>query len=279
MPKRPCALTILDDDTTIIAADKFGDVYSLPLLFPEGPDQVAAKSTAQVTQAESSKPFVPAANELTIHSQRNRKALENQKRQTNNPIEKLEPTFEHTLLLGHVSMLTDVALSTLQGQNYIITADRDEHIRVSRGIPQSHIIESFCLGHTEFVSRLCIPAQRRQVLISGGGDDDIFVWEWLKGRLLSKVDLKSHVEAVMGKIKSTNELQEPAVQIKVAVSGLLHIELSKTQGCKDIIIVICEGYVSPHQKGIGNAANDLTAFRAFSYFNSPLKTSSNISKQ
>lgn len=54
--------------------------------------------------------------------------------------------FEHKLLLGHVSMLTDIALVVLNGRNYIITADRDEHIRISRGIPQSHIIEGFCLG-------------------------------------------------------------------------------------------------------------------------------------
>ena len=30
MPKRPCAIQISPDNTTIICGDKFGDVYSLP---------------------------------------------------------------------------------------------------------------------------------------------------------------------------------------------------------------------------------------------------------
>jgi len=52
------------------------------------------------------------------------------------------------LLLGHASLLTAMALT--QDENYIITADRDEHIRVSH-YPDGHSIERFCLGHTKCV--------------------------------------------------------------------------------------------------------------------------------
>lgn len=52
-------------------------------------------------------------------------------------------------LLGHVSMLLDFCLS-LNGKR-ILTADRDEKLRISR-YPQSFVIDNFCLGHTSFIS-------------------------------------------------------------------------------------------------------------------------------
>ncbi|TVY84995.1 tRNA (guanine-N(7)-)-methyltransferase non-catalytic subunit trm82 [Lachnellula suecica] len=221
MPKRPCALTITDDNTTILSADKFGDVYSLPLLTSTPPE--ASKESSQVPDQL----FKPSANELTIHSQRNRKALENQKRQNKVKTEKSGPEFEHSLLLGHVSLLTDVKLAKSGERTYVITADRDEHIRVSRGIPKAHIIENFCLGHKEFISRICIPGTRPEILISGGGDDELYVWDWEKGLLISKAELRSLVERFTGDDKVG----------KVAVSGIYHTR----QGEADIIIVTIEG--------------------------------------
>jgi tRNA (guanine-N(7)-)-methyltransferase subunit TRM82 len=238
MPKRPCALAITDDNSAIISADKFGDVYSLPLIPLETLE--APKSTYN-TPEPSVKTFTPAANELTIHSQRNRKALENQRRQTNKTSEKPEPIFEHKLLLGHVSMLTDIALVTLGNRNYIITADRDEHIRVSRGIPQTHIIEGFCLGHTEFISRIYVPADRPELLISGGGDDEIFVWEWESGTLVSKMELKKYVLAALREFDKDEGSDIPAEQLKIAVSGIYHTRQTFNDSLQDIIVVTCEG--------------------------------------
>jgi len=228
MPKRPCAVVLTSNDQTIISADKFGDVYALPLI-PSAPTQESPAVKELTPEISSNTPFKPAASDLTVHSIRNLKALENQKRQTNKPSEKEVPTFEHKLLLGHVSLLTDVILAVFQGKNYIITADRDEHIRVSRGIPQAHVIESYCLGHKEFVSRLCIPDTRPEVLISGGGDDHLFVWDWLNGKLLSKVNLVSFPDGFPD--------QPKPLTTKIAVSGLYHAKTASG----DIIIATCEG--------------------------------------
>ncbi|XP_018103550.1 tRNA (guanine-N(7)-)-methyltransferase non-catalytic subunit wdr4 isoform X3 [Xenopus laevis] len=70
------------------------------------------------------------------------------------------------LELGHLSMLLDVTIS-LDGK-HIITCDRDEKIRVSCwGAP--HVIMSFCLGHTEFVSQLLPLPGQEKLLLSGSG--------------------------------------------------------------------------------------------------------------
>jgi tRNA (guanine-N(7)-)-methyltransferase subunit TRM82 len=236
MPKRPCALALTNHDSTIIAADKFGDVYSLPLLFSESESLAVVSGNDQ-----PSKPFVPAANDLTVHSQRNRKALENQKKQKNKAPEKSEPTFEHKLLLGHVSLLTDVEVADIQDRSYIITADRDEHIRISRGIPQSHIIESFCLGHTEFVSRLCVPHGRPNLLVSGGGDKELYVWDWLTGGLVSKADLESLITSAVSDAETRMEYRQVRKDVNVAVSNISYARVLTENGSADIILVTSEG--------------------------------------
>lgn len=239
MPKRPCSLTFTRDNLTILAADKFGDVYALPLV-PSStptaettPDPIAtATPTATQPPSRSETPstpnpsaFRPQADPLTVHTKRNLKALENQKISLGRRAlqEQLNrPQFELTLLLGHVSMLTYIAVGTAPStteegktREYIITADRDEHIRVSRGMPQAHVIEGFCLGHEDFVSRLCVaPGGREEVLISGGGDDDLFVWDWVGSRLLSKASVWEHVSKFPGGGKLT----------KMAVTRILACE-------------------------------------------------------
>ena len=53
-----------------------------------------------------------------------------------------------TLILGHTSLLTSFLLTA--DEQYIITADSDEHIRVS-WYPQGYTIERYCLGHKKYV--------------------------------------------------------------------------------------------------------------------------------
>jgi len=203
MPKRPCAIALTPDDSTILCADKFGDVYSMPLMGQTydvtnndhglGPDE--AKQEVEGT----SEAFIPSASSLTVHTKRNKDALQQQQNLKKDTPEKAFLKFDHHLLLGHVSLLTDVACASLESsehvRTYIFTSDRDEHIRVSRGIPQAHIIEGYCLGHTHFVSKMCIPSLYPGLMISGGGDGYLLLWDWLSGSIKQKVELKSHVES------------------------------------------------------------------------------------
>ena len=230
MPKRPSSVVIAPD-STIICADKFGDVYSLPLIFdPSAPGPDSTSSPAPEKSA-----FKPSANVTTVHSKRNRRALDMQQRQIelasrakNDLPTKTESNFEHTLLLGHVSMLTSLVLGESEGRRYILTGDRDEHIRVSRYIPQAYVIEGFCLGHKEFVSNMIIPTSRPEVLIAGGGDEELFIWDWKAGKLLSKTSILSLAQEILPEVT------------KVAISGLYSLLLSTESGKHVYVLAICE---------------------------------------
>lgn len=226
MPKRPNAITLTADGNTILCADKFGDVYSLPLITSASTTSGASNASTPVSTPTPQPDKRKGANRFTVHSQRNLKALEDQEksRNSNRDTPKEGPSFEHELIIGHVSMLTAVVLANLKGKTYILTADRDEHIRVSRGIPQAYVIESYCLGHNAFIGALCTPATQPELLISGGGDNELFVWDWLAGKLLHKVDLLSHVRGVVADAQ------------KIAVSGLYSYPTERGSH----VVAICE---------------------------------------
>ena len=222
MPKRPSAVTLTQDQQTILCADKFGDVYAMPLLWqpPSSPDEISNAPdptegyTSFKAPSKTAKPSAPAASSATVHTKTNLRALAEQQRLATRPdlnSPKKTPNkdalnFPHKLLLGHVSLLTDLVAVTLTSpsnfpgqRSYILTSDRDEHIRVSRGMPQAHIIENFCLGHGHFVNKIHVPPWRPEVLISGGGDEFLIVWDWIKGETTQQVDLLTHVETVRKK--------------------------------------------------------------------------------
>ncbi|CAF0909615.1 unnamed protein product [Adineta ricciae] len=77
-------------------------------------------------------------------------------------------------LMGHLSMLLDIAfVRTDDEQEYILTADRDEKIRLSH-YPNAYNIEGYCLGHTEFVSHVKLIDSNR--ILSASGDGTLRLW-------------------------------------------------------------------------------------------------------
>lgn len=253
MPKRPCTVAVTPDNSTILCGDKFGDVYSLPILgkpYDEASDASKAE-TKKVHDGSKEKhvPFIPAASSRTVHTKKNQEALRNQQRQIRHKKEKKVLNFEHQLLLGHVSLLTDLACVSLEKHDsasrkrreYIITSDRDEHIRISRGIPQAHIVEGYCQGHTEFISKLCILHNHPHLLVSGGGDDYLLIWDWQHGTLHQRLDLKEAVDRLKTKDVSMGRdiagSEQPIInnqEQSIAVSGIWSTPAGQ-------IIVTCEG--------------------------------------
>ncbi|XP_021580956.2 tRNA (guanine-N(7)-)-methyltransferase non-catalytic subunit WDR4 isoform X1 [Ictidomys tridecemlineatus] len=105
----------------------------------------------------------------------------------------LEPHGGGRLELGHLSMLLDVAVSP--DDRFVLTADRDEKIRVSWAAAP-HSIEAFCLGHTEFVSRILVVPSHPELLLSSSGDCTLRLWEYRSGRQLQCCDLARLQEPV-----------------------------------------------------------------------------------
>ncbi|ODV58605.1 Trm82p [Ascoidea rubescens DSM 1968] len=103
----------------------------------------------------------------------------------------------YTLLLGHVSMLTDLLL----WNQSVISADRDEHIRFSN-FNNPFIIENFLFGHTQFISSLNIPKFNNNLLISAGGDQQIFFWnlsQTHQNHPILKFDIKPFIYPYLNK--------------------------------------------------------------------------------
>lgn len=95
-----------------------------------------------------------------------------------------------TLILGHVSILTCHCIS--RDGKKILSADRDEHIRISR-YPDSYVVDRYLFGAEGFVSALHISELRPEVLISGGGEGVLRIWDWTTGRGLGMVDISEEV--------------------------------------------------------------------------------------
>ena len=145
-----------------------------------------------------------------------------------------------SLLLGHLSQLLDLALS--HAGDLILTADRDEKIRVSR-YPNSYNILNFCLGHTEFVTCLCLVQDKDQVL-SGSGDGTVRLWNYRDGVQIFCLDVtqqvrqdkenkEKHQETEKNGVTRVDPPSEPAV-VKIRSSG--DILIVQVESCRNLFI-------------------------------------------
>lgn len=159
-----------------------------------------------------------------------------------------------TLILGHLSMLLDVLIT--YDNKYIITADRDEKIRVSQ-FPNAYNIESYCLGHTKFVSNISQLPQDHNILISAGGDGAIKLWDYKNGRELDSINYGENIPA--DDVKKLNEnLQELELTEMVMTLPVKHLRLMQLDenSCIFSVSFYGSGNIFLYHV-IGNIANKL----------------------
>lgn len=112
-------------------------------------------------------------------------------------LKKDDVPFGGRLLMGHLSIILDVLVT--QDKKFIVTCDRDEKIRVSH-FPNSYCIQSFCLGHTEFVSSIISlrdDNDGRQLILSGSGDRTLRLWDLLSGQQLLQEEVSHPVKQIV----------------------------------------------------------------------------------
>lgn len=143
---------------------------------------------------------------------------------------------EGEIILGHLSMLLDVVLTS--DSKKIITCDRDEKIRVSH-YPNAYNIISYCLGHKEFVSSLNLLPHKQSVLLSASGDGTIRLWEFLSGNALASYDCTSDVSKEL----SVNETSLSQVENDQTSSIIVHKVCSfKIDDKCSLVCVLFYGY-------------------------------------
>ena len=114
-------------------SDKFGDIFRYA---------ISAANWTRSHGCLSSYPLHPKSEVVPDASRAEDADAETVARRSQ--IVSHENPSDGTLILGHTSLLTSFLLA--EDEKYIISADRDEHIRVS-WYPQGYVIERFCLGH------------------------------------------------------------------------------------------------------------------------------------
>lgn len=117
-------------------------------------------------------------------------------------------------ILGHYcSIITSMKFSP--DGRFIATADRDFKIRVTlfskNPLKGAHEIQSFCLGHTDFVSCITFTSisENQSFLISGGGDSTVRLWDYVNGCLLDTFQAKDK----KGELLGPNETDDSSLAI------------------------------------------------------------------
>lgn len=83
----------------------------------------------------------------------------------------------------------------------MITSDRDEKIRVSNS-QAYHEIESFCLGHRQFVSSLIVLPEN--LLLSISGDATLRLWNLVNGKDLYKTSFTNFTPILFKHLERTS---------------------------------------------------------------------------
>lgn len=97
---------------------------------------------------------------------------------------------ELKLLMGHLSVITDLKLTG--NEKYLLTADRDEKVRIS-SFKNSYNIKSYLMGHKEFVSKIELIDDDKKI-ISASGDSTLILWDFETSKACQQIDTTKFIK-------------------------------------------------------------------------------------
>jgi tRNA (guanine-N(7)-)-methyltransferase subunit TRM82 len=230
--KRPSCV-VFANDNQILVGDKFGDAY----MFDAHDEDSHFKTRVNLSKTNAQKKADKRARIAKLQAEQAKPSLD-AKQDENEGEDEEEPVKDsagrtHLPILGHVSILTDMVVAG----DRVITADRDEHVRVSH-FPKSYIIEHFLLAHKSFVTSLLLVDDK---LISGGGDDFLAVWDWRQGKLQGQISLQEPMRlagCISSAVAKLLHVQDSLILHLEGISGVyvlpLQSDLTKSSGWRSI---------------------------------------------
>ncbi|XP_063360330.1 tRNA (guanine-N(7)-)-methyltransferase non-catalytic subunit wuho [Cydia amplana] len=142
------------------------------------------------------------------------------------------PNDSGTKLLGHLSLLLDV-LQTNDGK-YIISSDRDEKIKVSC-YPNTYNIQTYCLGHKEFVKQIEILPHDENYLTSTSGDGTIKCWDYLNGKLVYTIDTNDDIKDAQLLENFVKLMNDDEIQVEKL--PIVHYTISRLDDNASLLVV------------------------------------------
>lgn len=146
------------------------------------------------------------------------------------------------LLAHYCSIITSLEVSP--DGRFVVSADRDFKIRVTlfpkKPLDGAHEIQSFCLGHTEFVSCLAFvftPDYPQGFLVSGSGDSTVRLWDISSGSLLDTYEVAE--KAGLLESNGTGEECNPAITDLCTFPDGTLIAVA-TQSLQGILLLSCD---------------------------------------
>ncbi|XP_038220036.1 tRNA (guanine-N(7)-)-methyltransferase non-catalytic subunit wuho [Zerene cesonia] len=137
-----------------------------------------------------------------------------------------------TKLLGHLSLLLNVLQS--KDGNYLISSDRDEKIRVS-SYPNTYNIQTYCLGHKEFVNHIEFLPHDDKYLISASGDGSVKCWDFIKGHLSCTIETKLDISDQTLQMEFKKIMDENGIEVDSL--PIVHLSATKLNGSTSLIAV------------------------------------------
>ncbi|XP_022120535.2 tRNA (guanine-N(7)-)-methyltransferase non-catalytic subunit wuho [Pieris rapae] len=157
-------------------------------------------------------------------------------------------------LLGHLSFLLNVLQS--QDGNYLISADRDEKIRVSC-YPNTYNIQTYCLGHKEYVNHIEFLPHNNKYLLSASGDGTVKCWDYVTGHCTCTINTKKYLSDSRLEEEFKKIMDEDGIEVESL--PIIHFTTSKLNentslvaisiySCNDLLIYTIQTGVQFHYK-------------------------------